>query len=1056
MDTMRAFEELQSIAPSKTEWSYVPIVASALRSKATYLRITYDQGGAVFDWDGTPLQSPEKLFETGLEANHNQPERHLAAGIYALNQSEPLWITYESWDGSQGTRLRLEAGKVKVEKYSKAPWKETNIQHRVRVQAKKGWRPFGNLFGGSGKIDMTPPEVKVLEDLCRFAPIPIEVNKQVISKPVNLGRSLVCMIFDPPAGVQALNVGEQETLQQTRVEAGETYSAVVAVGGQNPGLATLNLVVDGLLTKQEDPQLASMGIRCVITSPDLQLDEDGQIVTDEFYDRTIADLTRKSLGLGEMLAEVLHEMSALDRVEAADYVKYYADRQEELGESDTAEHLFELLLEAQEEALGDDDPELAGTLLKIGALREQQGNTKGARESYQRVLELFEDIRPDQAIIASCHAGLATIGLVEEKLDEAEQDAQIALDLRKAHLDPNDLQLGVSYELLARIFRSRYQYPHRKFLEVDALYLQAIRIFERNVGQQHLDVAVLVADLAEHRKSQRRYREAEPLFRRALKIRQETLGDDAELVAETFDSMGSLYEEQGRCMPAAEAYEKALKIWEKLLGPEHEDVLRRLNNLVVLYRLYAKFAQAEPLYERILGMHTEGSQRDPLEAAQDHANLALLHAAQGKYDKAEAGLTKALDLMRSAPDSSEERAWVLNQLGDVLMQQERFAESQSKLEEAQQLWEGALGSDHLDLCINLELLGRLYSRQSQWEPSEKCFRKSLEIKERLLGSLHQETISVLGSLAETLRAAFREEESRTMHREVLLRREKARHQTSPHGNGNGHSNEEGSEEAEAGGRYSAARREADAYAHQAEGPAKVYKRYGEAENLYLRALFAQEQALGPNHPDISYRLDDLAELYKRHRKFEAALELYQRSLALRRAALGTQHPDLCLSLVAQIEILKTQERWSQAEPLTREWLQIVEATVGEAHPETARVLETQAFIYGKAGALEKQEECNRKSLELRRQALGTEHPDFAMSLADLLCLQKKYEEASRLYSFVVSSLEENLGSESAELIPIYEKYAGVLRKLNREALAVELETQAMVMRVQHGLDFGEQ
>jgi hypothetical protein len=119
------------------------------------------------------------------------------------------------------------------------------------------------------------------------------------------------------------------------------------------------------------------------------------------------------------------------------------------------------------------------------------------------------------------------------------------------------------------------------------------------------------------------------------------------------------------------------------------------------------------------------------------------------------------------------------------------------------------------------------------------------------------------------------------------------------------------------------------------------------------------------------------------------------------------------------------------------------------------VLESQARIYGAAGALEKQEECNRRALEVRRQALGTEHPDFATSLADLLCLQKKYEEASRLYSFVVNSLEESLGPESAELIPVYEKYAGVLRKLNREALAVELETQAMVMRVQHGLDFGD-
>jgi len=1051
MDAMKAFEGLSKIAPAKSDWSFVPIVAAALRSKASYLRITVDQGGSIFDFDGEPLFDIDNLFQIALKANHSRPEKHLAGGIYALNQGEPTWVSYESWDGSSGTRLKLEAGKLKVEKYTKVPWKEANVHHRVRVQSKKGWRPFGGLFGqASGKLDMTPPEVKVLEDYCRFAPIPIEINKTVVSKPVDLGRSLVCMIFEPPADrkdVTPLNLGKQDTLDQTTVSSGEGYSAIVAVGGHNPQLSTLNLVVDGLLVKADDPQLSGMGIRCVITCPDLEIDEQGQIIKDDVYHKVVADLTSKSLGIGELLADALGEMSALDRVEAADYVKYYADRMEGIGEFDDAERMFVKLLEAQEEALGDDDPELAGTLLKIAAMREQQNNYEGARESFHRTLELFEDIRPDQAVVATCHAGLANIDFAEEKFEEAELEAQMALDLRKAHLDSNDLQLGVSYELMARIYRGRYQYPHRKFLEVDTLYLQAIRIFEKNFGANHLDVATLVYDLAEHRRLQRRYREAEPLLKRAYNIRKDNLGEKDAIVAETLDSLGGLYEEQGRSTQAGDAYTQALEVWEHLLGPEHEDVLRRLNNLVVLYRLYGKFAAAEPLYERILGLHTEGDHLQPREAAQDYANLALLHAAQGKYDKAEVGLAKALELIENLEDTAAERAWVLDQLGEILVQQQRYSEGQMRLLQAQQTWQQVLGDEHPDLAVNLELLGRLYFRQGHWSEAEDAYRKALALKERFLGPLHRETNCTLASLAEVLRGADRGEESRSLHREVILRREKAAQLSDEDRNKNPETAE--------GGRYGKAKAEAQEYAQQAAGPARVYKRYQEAEHLYLRALFAREQALGPNHPDIAYALDDLGELYKRHRKFEAASELCQRTLALRKKALGILHPEVSLSLCAQIEILKTQQRWSAAEPLTREWLGVVDSTVGEAHPEYAKVLELQAVIYGNAGALEKQEECNRKALEVRRQALGTEHPDFATSLADLLILQKKYEEASRLYSFVVSSLEESLGPESVELIPVYEKYAGVLRKLNREALAVELETQAMVMRVQHGLDFGE-
>lgn len=1050
MDSLKAFEGLSKLAPAKPEWSFVPIVAAALRSKASYLRITIDQGGTIFDYDGDPLFDVENLFSIGLKANSTRPERHLAAGLYALNQSDPTWVSYESWDGKAGVRLKVEAGKPKVERYTKSPWKETNINHRVRVQAKKGWKPFGGLFGGaSGKIDMMPPEGKVLEDLCRFAPIPIEINKTVISKPVDLGRSLVCVVFEPTdASFKPLNIGEQDTLDQTTVKAGEAYSAIVAVGGNNPQLSTLNLVVDGLILKADDPKLSGMGIRCVITCPDLQVDESGHLLKDEVYDRVVADLTTKSLIIGEMLAEKLEDMSALDYVDAALYVKYYAELEEAIGNYDEAERMMADLLQAQEDKLGDDDIELAGTLLKLASLREQQNKFEEARECYHRTLELYEDSRPDPVVISRCHAGLASIELTEEKFDEAEHDAQVALDMRRSCLGKMDLDLGLSYELLARIYRGRYQYPHQKFLQVDTLYGNALAIFKHNFGANHLDVATLMFDRAEHLRNQRRYRDAERLYTDALNIRKQLLGEQDELVAETLDSLGRLFEEQGRSTQAGEKYSQALAIWEERLGKDHEEVLKRLNNLVVLYRLYGKFSLAEPLYERILGLHAEGEHPNPAEAAQDYSNLALLHAAQGKYDQAAKGLSKAHRLLESVPDNQADLAWTLDQLGEVLMQQSLYSEALICLTQAQQMWQQVLGPEHLDLTINLELLGRLHLRQGHWDESEKCLRQSLALKERYLGPLHRESICALGSLAEVLRGAGRQEESRALHREVIFRREKAALLSDEERN-------KSQEEIPSGGRYGRAKIEAHDYAQQAAGPARVYKRYQEAEHLYLRALFALEQALGPNHPDIAFALDDLSELYKRHRKFEAALELGQRTLALRKKTLGSLHPEVSLSLCAQIDILVIQGRFPMAEPLTREWLAVVDSSVGDAHPEFAKVLEMQARIYGSAGAVEKQEECNRKALEVRRQALGTEHPDFATSLADLLCLQKKYEEASRLYSFVVSSLEENLGPESAELIPIYEKYAGVLRKLNREALAVELETQAMVMRVQHGMDFGD-
>ena len=636
MDLFQALENAAKLAPVRAHWTYVPLVRAALSCNATYLRIRIDGNGTFFDFDGDAIAHVDNLFQVGLESPRGRPERHLTAGMYALNKTEPGSVSYESWDGTQGTRIKVASGKVTVRSYSRAPWKEDNLNHRVSMLPKKGWLPF---FGGSSSSSKTlPPEIKVLKDICRFAPIPIEVNGEVISRPVDLGRSLVCIVFEPGPGVKRLKMGPQQTLAQVSLESGEAYSAIIAVGGKNPQLASLNLVVDGLLVKVTDPELVSRGLRCVITCNDLDLDEKGKIIQDEVYTRVVEALTSNSLAIGAMLAENLGQMSTLDRVEAGLYIKHYADRQEARGEIANAERMLVQLLEAQQGEIGVKDPDLAGTLLKIADLQCRQGKNEEAKKYYNRVLKLFADIRPDPIALARCHSGLATIDLAEGKLAEAETQAQQALEMRRSKLPADDLQIAANCELLARIYRALAQYPDRRLREVDGLYLEALRIVEKQQGESHPEVTRLLLELAAHRRQHRRYREAEPLINRALELRQQTLGEQDTQVADTLDILGGLYEEQGRSLPAGKAYSQALAIWEARLGPDHSDVLQRVQRLALLYRLYGKFARAEPLYKRII-------RHSPKETAQDRSNLALLYAAQGKYPKAEEGLLRALELI---------------------------------------------------------------------------------------------------------------------------------------------------------------------------------------------------------------------------------------------------------------------------------------------------------------------------------------------------------------------------------------------------------------------------
>lgn len=104
------------------------------------------------------------------------------------------------------------------------------------------------------------------------------------------------------------------------------------------------------------------------------------------------------------------------------------------------------------------------------------------------------------------------------------------------------------------------------------------------------------------------YEQAEPLYLQALELRQRLLGDNHLDVAGCLNNLAALYKSQGRYNEAKPIHLQALALKKRLLGDNHPDVAISLNNLAVLYRAQGRYNEAEPLYlqaleitERMLG-----------------------------------------------------------------------------------------------------------------------------------------------------------------------------------------------------------------------------------------------------------------------------------------------------------------------------------------------------------------------------------------------------------------------------------------------------------------------
>jgi CHAT domain-containing protein/tetratricopeptide (TPR) repeat protein len=195
-------------------------------------------------------------------------------------------------------------------------------------------------------------------------------------------------------------------------------------------------------------------------------------------------------------------------------------------------------------------------------------------------------------------------------------------------------------------------------------------------------------------------------------------------------------------------------------------------------------------------------------------------------------------------------------------------------------------------------------------------------------------------------------------------------------------------------------------------------RYAEAEPLWKRSLAIREKALGPEHPHLSTSLDNLAYYYVSKGRYGEAEPLLKRSLAIREKALSPGHPDVGTSLNNLAAVYEAQARYADAEPLWKRSLAMAEKVLGAEHPEVAQSLDNLAQPYREQGRYADAEPLLKRSLAIRKKALGPEHPAVSASLnnlAELYRKQARYAEAEPLLKRSLAVRETVLGPEHPDV-----------------------------------------
>lgn len=444
-------------------------------------------------------------------------------------------------------------------------------------------------------------------------------------------------------------------------------------------------------------------------------------------------------------------------------------------------------------------------------------------------------------------------------------------------------------------------------------------------------------------------------------------------------------------------------------GPESPEVAQALVELASVYRFLDAWSEAEAVLLQARSIFV--AMPDPgLNLAETDRRLADLYAASAQVSEAREALARAsegyhavfeagdpqlqnllsttsnvavlLGDLQGALDSRRQVLALMTAavgpdhpqvlmtraaIADLIVQNGSFEEADVELTALLPLLEKALGPNHPDVAGVRAQRARVWAELGRYSAAVTELRGALTLLESDPGSVAL-VPGLTGSLALLLQEAGDPSASEATYLQAL----ELAHRASP---------------------------QEQANLHNAYGALLLeVGRLQEAEYRFRLALQGLEQTLGPNHPDLSGALNNLALVLQQRGDLLAAQPLYERSLAIERAAFGDDHLQLAgiqhnLGILHLVRgDLDGAKRWLERS------LAIKERDLGALHPSLAVTLDKLAVVLELQGDPAGAEALLRRSLAIR-ETLGPEHPDLGFGLdhlAHLLLNQQRYDEAQPL------------------------------------------------------------
>ncbi len=350
----------------------------------------------------------------------------------------------------------------------------------------------------------------------------------------------------------------------------------------------------------------------------------------------------------------------------------------------------------------DDQPMVKAELNDaLGRVYLQLGMFSEARKHLELALRARKDFGSSISIAESL-LHLAEIDRLESELERAEARLLEALEIFEDELGSTHPSVASANLELGNVYQDRDD------LETAESFFRKALALKRQAGAGPSQISEAVLALAQLFQKGGRYEEAKIMAERSLELLVEAFGEDHVSQAATLTLLGEVHRFLGEFEQAKDPLRRAIALYEKHLGPEHIQVAWPVGRLGVVFGSAGQLEEARPFFERGLAIHRAAYGDDHPLTVQTLHNLAVLEDLLGRHEAAIGLYLEVLERFTNTlgPESSG-AASVHSNLATLYREQGAFDLAEVEFRKAIAIWEPQLGPEHTQVINAVAGLGSL-------------------------------------------------------------------------------------------------------------------------------------------------------------------------------------------------------------------------------------------------------------------------------------------------------------------------------------------------------------